>query len=149
MNTMNCLSMTISHQGSTKEGVRATSTFILMILHRISTVAPLGVDILSICSLIKNTISELSCLFYNSLIAYHDNCTFSYNRCLSSNYDLGRDGAPLFLFFIYDIDDDDDEDGVTMQDYIYDQQGERRRYFVDENRQCGREGLFQQFYNMK
>ena len=55
----------------------------------------------------------------------------------------------------YEIDDSDDEDGVpeardrAIQDYIYDEQGERRIYFVAYNRLCGRDGVLKQLHNMR
>jgi len=132
-----------------KQGTRRRDIYFNEIVPHINSGAFRSRYFISLFINFEKTISELICLFYNSLSDYYDHSTFSYRTSLFPNYELGKDDGPIFLFMRYDDFDDNDDDWMAIQDHIYDQQGERRIYFVEYNRQCGREGVFKEFYKMR
>jgi len=132
-----------------KQGTRRRDIYFNEIVPHINSGAFRSRYFISLFINFEKTISELICLFYNSLSDYYDHSTFSYRTSLFPNYELGKDGGPIFLLMRYDDFDDNDDDWMAIQDHIYDQQGERRIYFVEYNRQCGREGVFKEFYKMR
>ena len=132
-----------------KQGTRRRDIYFNEIVPHINSGAYRTRYFISLFINFPKTISELICLYYNSLMDYYDQSTFLYRTSLFPNYDLGKDGALLFLLMRYDDFDDTDDDWMAIQDHIYDQQEERRIYFVEYNRQCGRDGVFKEFYKMR